>query len=139
MLVDATFRYALRNFSTLFLFIAVVIAPLHIAHAFVFRSVYQLGDIDLARAVDVGVLDAARLEALWISAAAIAAIEVGLLPLLARGTRRVIARDDAGEVPRVIDALAGMFGGSERPVRPSGGRAAAAVAAVVVGDRKSVV
>lgn len=86
MLLDRSLRLALRNYSTLFLLALVVTAPVAAVYTVVGGSDLATGDVP---------------GSLWV-AVAVAAFA---LPLLRRPARRILARDLAGDVPTVADAL----------------------------------
>ncbi len=109
------------SLSTLFLVAAVLTAPVHLVHAFLFRDV--LAVVDLRSEIDEfpetrqvrGVarsdLDTERYSLLLVVVA-----EALALPLLVRAARRVIAVDDTGGVSTVRDALAHLRkGGRTNP------------------------
>ena len=102
-------RLVFRNFSTLFLVVAVLLVPVHLAYTFVYKNVAQVEELhpyieNLPRGRQVqgvgrAVLADARRKLTWVTAA-----EVLLLPLLAGATRRVVAVDRLGGLPGVWDA-----------------------------------
>lgn len=109
MLVDRAVRCTFRNFSTLFLIVAVVTVPLHLAYSTVFKNVIAVSELHAAIEAfpsERQVRSVGRAElASWRSAGiAIAVLEVALLPLLAIATRRAIDVDRAGGIPTVVDA-----------------------------------
>jgi hypothetical protein len=118
MLLDRALRATIRNFSTLFLLVALVMVPLQVAHAYVFRRVIAVSELHPAiegfpegrkvARVGPGQLRKARTGYLVIGA-----IEILLLPLLVRAAARVMAVDRAGGVPTVVGAFAGMRGSLE--------------------------
>lgn len=108
-MLERSLRITLKHFSTLFLLVAIVTIPLHIAYAFAFRDVItvselhsQIEDFPPGRQVQgVGPadLDAARLALLGITI-----VELALIPVLLRAAARVAAVDEEGGVPTVGDA-----------------------------------
>ena len=108
-MIERAFARTFRNFSTIFMVVAVVVLPVHLIYAFTFRNVIATSDFHDAidsmpsyrqvRSVGPPQLDHARL-AFWL----ITAAELALVPLAMRATRRVFIVDDAGEVPTAVDA-----------------------------------
>lgn len=108
-MIERAFARTFRNFSTIVMLVAVVVVPVHLIYAFVFRNVIATSDFHDAiealpnyqqvRSVGPPQLDDARLV-FWI----VTAIEVALVPLAIRATRRVFISDDRGEVPTASDA-----------------------------------
>lgn len=109
-MLDRTLRLALRNYVTLFLFVATFAVAIHLVYLFLFRDVVGLAEIHDAirefppqrqvRGVGHGDLDAWRIGNFVVTL-----IEVALVPFLAKGAARVIEQDEAGEVPTVGAAL----------------------------------
>lgn len=108
-MLDRALKATLRNFWTLFFVVAVVVFPLQLIHAYVFRNViatrafhdvietypryrqvHSVGRDQIADASSTG----------WI----ILAAELALLPLAVRGARRVLQVDGSGGVPTAPDA-----------------------------------
>lgn len=110
-MLDRTLRLALRNYVTLFLFVATFAVSIHLVYFFLFRDVVGLAEIHDAirefppqrqvRGVGHGDLNAWRIGNLLVTLA-----EVALVPFLAKGAARVIEQDERGEVPTVEAALA---------------------------------
>ncbi|MDQ3957154.1 MAG: hypothetical protein M3273_02410, partial [Actinomycetota bacterium] len=110
MLLERTLRLALRNYGTLFLFVATVTVTLHLVYLFVFRDVTAVSDLHPAieafpQSRQVRGVGRADLSAWRSGAWIVAAVEIALIPLLARGAARVLEQDEAGEVPTVAAAL----------------------------------
>ncbi|HEX2234755.1 MAG TPA: hypothetical protein VHK89_00625 [Actinomycetota bacterium] len=113
MLLDGALRATFRNLSTLFLLVAVVAVPLHLAHAYVFRSVIEMRELrpdietfgphKLIRGVGRRDFDAARRSA-W----GLTALELALVPLLARAARRALEVDEGGGIPTALGSLREM-------------------------------
>lgn len=107
--IDAT----LRNFSTLVLLCALMLAPLHLVYGFLNRdalgvremwsSIEEFPDARQVRGVGRVQLDRER-TARW---GLIFGILVVVVPALVRPTRRVLEADAGGEVPTVTGALRG--------------------------------
>ncbi|MFP5297595.1 MAG: hypothetical protein ACLGHL_01230 [Actinomycetota bacterium] len=140
-MLDRAFRTTFENLSTLFLVIAVVAVPLHLAHSYWFKEVIEVADLHDEiesfppdRTVrDVGASD---LRAYQTSLAVLAAAEVALLMLLVRPTRRVLTDAEAGRVPTATRAWRTGFSGGGGYVsalarRPGPVLAAAVIAAVI--------
>jgi hypothetical protein len=111
MLLDRAFRATVRNFSTLFLLVAIVTVPLHVAHAYVFRRVIAVSELHPAierfpRARKVSGVGRAELTEARTSYLVLNLFEVALLPLVARAAARAMAADRSGGVPTVMRALA---------------------------------
>ncbi|MBA3349071.1 MAG: hypothetical protein H0T12_00805, partial [Actinobacteria bacterium] len=113
-MLNNTLRTVFRNFSTLFLVVAVLVVPVHLAYTLIYKDVAQVEELhpyieNLPRGRQVqGVgragLAEARRRFVWVTVA-----ELLLLPLLAGATRRVVAVDVAGGLPGVIDAYRHVF------------------------------
>ncbi len=110
-MLDRTLRLALRNYVTLFLFVATFAVAIHLVYLFLFRDVVGLVELHDAirefppqrqvRGVGHGDLDA------WaVGNVVVTLIEIALVPFLAKGAARVIEQDERGEVPTVEAALA---------------------------------
>lgn len=108
-MIERAFARTFRNFSTIFMLVAMVVLPIHLIYAYTFRNVIATSDFHRAieempnyqqvRSVGPPQLDDARLV-FWIVAAA----ELALVPLAVRATRRVFIVDDEGKVPTAPDA-----------------------------------
>lgn len=109
MPLDDALRGTLRNFSTLFLVIFVILGPLHLLYGFVFHDVLALRELHPAiegfpagrqvRGVGLDTLTRARVW-LWV----ITVLEVSLLPLFALAASHVMSLDRQGEVPTATEA-----------------------------------
>lgn len=110
MLLDRSLRTTFRNFSTLFLLVALVTVTAHLVYWIIFRDVLEVTElhpyirelkpgrqVNDVSAADLRVSESAR----WI----VLGVELLLLPLLVAGARRIMTRDQQGEVPTVPDAL----------------------------------
>jgi hypothetical protein len=121
----------------LFLLVAIVTVPLHIAYAFAFRDVIAVSDLHSriddfpperrVQGVGPGDLDAARLALLGITIA-----ELTLIPLLVGVAGRVAAVDEDGGMPTVADAWAHRGESDASLVHAVGGGGVRAVAATFV-------
>ena len=115
-MLERAFSAAFRNFSTLFLMVALFTVPLHVGYTFVFRDVIEVAELhssieefpDYRQVKSVGPdqLRTARLAYLGLSALELAL----LLPLLARATGRVLEVADRGGVPTIPGALRSVVG-----------------------------
>ena len=113
-MIERAFARTFRNFSTIFMVVAVVAFPIHLVYAFTFRNVIATSDFHDAieampdyrqvRSVGPPQLDHARL-AFWVLTAA----ELALLPFAMRATRRVFSVDEDGGIPTANDAWNGAF------------------------------
>ena len=138
-MIDRAFARTFGNFSTIFVIVAVVVFPLHLVHAFVFRDVIAASDYHAAIAampagsrigsVAPSDLTTARLV-YWL----LVAIELALLFFALRATRRALQVDDEGGVPTATDAWAHAFraAGPGLALRDSLGTAAVGLAAALV-------
>ena len=112
-MLDHAFRLTLKNFTTYFLLVACVTMPLHVGYAFVFQKVIAVSEIHdeierfpsgrQVRSVGTAELDDARRGLL-----AVTALEILLLPLLARASRRVLQDDSEGQLVTVRGAWTGL-------------------------------
>ena len=140
-MVERALARTFRNFSTLFMLVAVVAFPIHVFYAFTFRDVIAASDYhdaieegpDDRKIGDVGPpqLENARLV-FWI----VTIGELALVPLAARATRRVFLVDEAGGVPTATDAWSHAFSRQQqRTFRPgwAGPALVGTVFAVVAG------
>lgn len=110
-MLERTLRLALRNYVTLFLFVACFTIAIHLVYLFLFRDVVGISELHAAieefppqrqvRGVGHGDLDAWR-----IGNGVVTLIEIALVPFLAKGAARVVEQDENGEVPTVKAALA---------------------------------
>jgi hypothetical protein len=137
--VDLALRLTFRNFATLFLAVAIVTVPLHVAHAFLFRDVYAVRDIqeDIARLEPnqpVREVTPRDIDTYNTTAILITAAEIALIPLLVGATRHVLATDSRSELPRVGRAWAHSLTGWRESAGAQGD-----VGAVVVGFVLAVV
>jgi len=113
MLVDRALKTTLRNFSTFWLIVAVVTVPLDLALAALFTDVIATREIhadieslpsgDSVRGVDGEAIERSRYAQLIVLA-----LELALIPLLLRATRRAIERDTSGHVPTALGAWRGV-------------------------------
>lgn len=143
-MIERAFARTFRNFSTIFMLVTVVVLPIHLIYAFTFRNVIATGDFHEAiqempnyrqvRSVGPPQLDDARLV-FWI----LTAVELALIPVAVRATRRVFIADDEGKVPTAPDAwgraLQKQEGRKFRPgwvVPAAVGVSAAALAGILV-------
>ena len=131
MHLDSALRVALANFSTLFLLVAMLYVPLQAARSYAFRDVVEVRAIHDAIArfpADRRVrgVDRERLGSYRRLGLVVAAIQVGLLPILTGGARHALEEDRQGRLPTVAGSLAG---GVARPILPvPGGPVLASVA-----------
>lgn len=113
MLLDRALKTTLRNFSTFWLIVAVVTIPLNLAWATLFQDVVATREIhadieslpsgDPVRGVDRQAIEFARSAQLIVLA-----LELALIPVLLRATRRAIERDASGHVPTAFGAWRGV-------------------------------
>ena len=123
-MIERAFARTFRNFSTIFMIVAVVVVPLHLIYAFTFRNVIATSDFhdtieqipkyQQVRSVGPEQLDHARLV-FWL----MVATELALLAVAVRATRRAFIVDDDGRVPTAKDAWGRAFQRQEgRKFRP---------------------
>jgi hypothetical protein len=131
-----------RNFSTLFLIVALVTGPLHLAHAYVFREVIALSELHPAierfpptrkvRGIGRSELSRARIAYFVINA-----VELALLPLMVRAAARALAVDRQQGVPTALGAWATSLRSSAPRARLGGvsvrALGAAALGAFIIG------
>jgi hypothetical protein len=150
-MVDRAFRLLVRNYWSIFFVVAAVTVPLQIAYATIWHDVIAVSDLHadieefppLRQVQGVGrtQLDQARL-AYWV----LWAVEIALIPLFLRATRRVLETDARGGVASALDgwraALTRRAGGGLRLGRPAAvvaGAAAATLVFVLLGGIGSLV
>ena len=108
-MLDRAFRDVFRSFSTLFLVVAVVTVPLHLLYAFSFRNVIATRDIhaqirELPDNRQVRGVGPEQLTHASLAFLALAGLELALLPLAVKATRRVVDVEGQGGVATVPDA-----------------------------------
>jgi hypothetical protein len=113
MLLDRALRATFRNFSTVFLLLAIVTLPLHLAHAVAFHSVIALRELhptieEFPRAKQIRGVGREDIAAARRAALAVTALELALAPLLVGAARRALAADERGQVPTVTSAWRGV-------------------------------
>lgn len=109
-MVDRAFGATLRNFGTLFLMVAVLTVPLHLAYSIMFRNVIETRELhpvietfpDSRQVRSVG---RTQLTQARVGLGVLTLIELAAIPFLARGARKVLRDADAGELPSVAEAL----------------------------------
>ena len=121
-MVDKAFRAALRNFSTLFLIVAVITVPLHLLYGIVFQNVIETRELHsviqtFPETRQVRSVGRAQLMQARVGLALVTLIELAVLPFLARAARRVLRMEEAGEVATVGAALRAI---REEPAIPFG-------------------
>ena len=110
MLPDRALKTTFRNFSTLFLLGALVTVTAHLVYGFIFRDVLEIDELHrfvkgLTAGRTVNGVGRPDLDTAVQWSKAVIAVEILFLPLLIGAARRVIDRDEGGEVPTVVDAL----------------------------------
>jgi hypothetical protein len=106
---DRALRTTLRNFSTFWLIVAAVTIPLNLAWALLYDDVIATQELhadiealppgDEVRGVDGEAIDRADRARLLVLA-----LELALIPILVRATRRAIEREASGRVPTALAA-----------------------------------
>ena len=114
-MLERAFSAAFRNFSTLFLMVALFTVPLHVGYSFAFRDVIEVAELHSSieefpsyrqvRGVGPDQIRTARLAYLGLTVLELAL----LLPLLAHATGRVLEVDARAGVPTIPDALRSAF------------------------------
>src|SRR5687768_15249003 len=102
-MVDTAFRVTLRNFATLFLLVVTLTLPLHLVYSVVFKSVIETRELHgvietFPESRQVRSVGRTQLTQARLALVAITLIEIAAVPFLARGTRRVLEREQAGEL-----------------------------------------
>lgn len=139
MSLDDSLRATFRNYSTFFLVVFAVLMPLHLIYGSFFHDVLAVRELHPAIAEfppsrqvrGVGQTEVERARLLfWV----LVAIEIALVPLLAKACRAVLDRDARGEIPTVGAAWASvrLRGSADMGRRPAGEIIAALAIAVVV-------
>jgi hypothetical protein len=123
MLVDRALRTTLRNFSTFWLIAAAVTIPLNVAWGFLYQDVIAAGEIHadietLPPGDAVGGVDGRAIDRAERAQLIVLVIELALIPLLVRATRRAIERDTSGHVPTALGAWRGIARGTPRGSGP---------------------
>lgn len=137
MLLDRSLTEAFKNFSTLFLLVAVFTVPLHLVYSFVFRDVIALSELhsrvsELPSFRLVRGVGSDRLTDYRIAFVGLTLIEIALIPLLAKAADEVVEVEEQGGVPTVLGALGRIGSGRPSPVRAlSSGTVPGLVALVV--------
>jgi hypothetical protein len=108
-MLDRAWRATFRNFSTLFLVVAVVTIPLHLTLSYLFRDAIAVGELhpqiaELPRRLQVHGVSAKVLDRFHLWTLGVVALEVVLIPLFARASARVVEVDAAGRLPSATDA-----------------------------------
>jgi hypothetical protein len=126
-MLDASLRLTFRNFATLFLVVATVTVPLHVAASFVHRDTVALSELQPAiedfpprrkiKGVGPPELDAARK-----TTGIVTILEIALLVPAIGATRRVLGAAERGHLPGVLDAWGHSVASlGRRPAAPRGG------------------
>ena len=134
MLVDRAFRFAFRNYSTLWLIVATAVFPLHLVHGYVFRDVIAVSELHRAIEVfperrQVARVSAADLAEARTWYAALTAVEIALIPALAGAAARVLQEDLRGGVPGALRSWGGV---GRLDLRGSFGRPGPVAVALVI-------
>jgi hypothetical protein len=136
-MLESALQATFRNFSTLFLIVAVVVFPLHLAYGITFRDeiavrelhpeIAELPSDRRVRGVGPAEIDRARMAgyAVWL-------VEIALIPLFVKAARRALDATERGDVATVADAWRGAFGRAPRQWLPGGPAAVAVGAGIAV-------
>jgi hypothetical protein len=114
-MLDHAFRLTLKNFTTYFLLVACVTVPLHVTYAFTFQKVIAVSEIHdeiekfpserQVKSVGKAELSDSRSALLFVTF-----LEILMLPVLARASRRVLADDSEGRMVTVSRAWTHLRG-----------------------------
>ena len=109
-MLDRAARTTVRNFSTLFLVCLVVFLPLEMAYAFIHREAIEVRELttyieELEGGRRVNGVGPAELESAERNRAILTAIELALVPIMISAARRVLDRDEDGEIATATDAF----------------------------------
>ena len=109
-MLDRAFRDAFKNFATLFVVVAIVAIPIHLAYAFTFRNVIATHEIhpqirEFPNYRQVRSVGPKQLTHASIAFWALTGLEIiVVLPLAVKATRRVLAVEEEGGVATAPDA-----------------------------------
>ncbi len=136
-MLESALQMTFRNFSTLFLIVAVVVFPLQLAYGITFRDEIAVRELHpqieefpaglKVRNVGAAELDRARAAgyALWL-------IEIALIPLMVKAARQALDAEERGDVPTVAEAWRGAFRRGPRRWLPGAAPAVAAGAGLAL-------
>ena len=138
MLTDRALRATFRNFSTLFLLSAFVTVTAHLVYGFIFRDVLEVDELHrfvkgLTPGRTVNGVGRSDLDSAVQWSKAVIAVEILLLPLLIGAARRIVDRDEKGEVPTVIDSLRHPRSGTKLSFKFNGRELGTLLAGVILG------
>ncbi len=113
MLLDRAFRLTLRNFGSLFLVVAALTVPLHLAYSVVFSDVITTRELhDEIRAFpehrQLRSVGRDQLQQAWVGLAIVTVLELAAIPLFLAATERILGSDERGEIPTVGAAFQGL-------------------------------
>lgn len=141
-MLDRAFRSVFANFTTMFLVVAVIALPVHLAFTFAFKEVIEVSELHDEIAAfppdrTVREVGPASLTTYRAGLVLLTVFDVAALALLVRPTRRVLRDAAAGRVPTATGAwlrIGAERGGYLRAWSRAGGSliAAFAVAALLV-------
>ena len=124
-MLETSLQATFRNFSTLFLVVAVVVFPLHLAYGITFRDeiavrelhseIEELPSGRKVRGVGPAAIDRVRVAryALWL-------VEIAFIPLMVKATRRALDATERGELATAADAWKGALEREPRHLRRHG-------------------
>jgi len=115
MLLDKGLRSAITHFSTLFFLVAIVTAPVHIAHSYFFREVIATSELhpeieQLPPKQNLHGVSADELAAARLVYVVLAAVEIALIPAAIKATGRVLERSADGKPTTALDAWRHLAG-----------------------------
>lgn len=120
-MVERAFARTLRNYSTVFFIVAALSFPLHTMYSFLFRDVIATREHHAVieagpQSRRIGKVGHRDLESARLGFGVVMAVELALVPLMVRATRRVFVIDEKGGVPTATDGWrAALSPGSEPP------------------------
>ncbi|MDP9227150.1 MAG: hypothetical protein M3P18_25545 [Actinomycetota bacterium] len=107
-MLDRGFRATFHHFSTLFFLVAAVTVPLHLVYVFAFHGVIAVRELapQIQRfppSRQVHGVGPAQIQHGRVGMWVVDGLELLLLPLAIRAAREVVAVDDRGEIPTVVN------------------------------------
>ncbi|HYI44464.1 MAG TPA: hypothetical protein VE174_03245 [Actinomycetota bacterium] len=137
-MLERSFGQAIRSFGTLFLLVAMLTVPLHLAYSLVFRNVIETRELHevigtfpssrQVRGVGQTQLTQARVGLIVVSL-----IELAAIPWFVQMTVKVLRDEEEGNIATVSDAVRGTpFSFRLGPIRP-GPVAVSVVVALLIG------
>ena len=109
MLLEDAGRATVRNFSTLFLTAALLLLPLHLAYALIFKSTVEVRELhheisELPERRQIRNVSGGDVVAFRIVGFVLVGLELALIPIYAGVAREVVKTDEKGGIPTAIGA-----------------------------------